>query len=101
MVQSRSLAKNMQFGLIQGQAFSHLIKYKGYLDHVELHIISSYSRSNTRLTSSQTCHMLPLDQSNIEAIVVLYIHQKLLIFMNEPICHGNMSICSNHVLSKV
>ena len=29
--------------------------------------------------------MLPLDQSNIEAIVVPYIHQNLLIFMNEPI----------------
>jgi hypothetical protein len=61
------------------------MKYKGYLDHVELHIISSYSRFNTRLASSQTCHMLPLDQSNIEAIVVPYIHQNLLIFMNEPI----------------
>jgi len=77
------------------------IKYKGYLDHVELHIINSYSRFNTRLTSSQTCHMLPLHQSNIEAIVVSYIHQNLLIFMNEPICHANMSTCSNHVLSKV
>ena len=61
------------------------MKYKGYLDHVELHIISSYSRFNTRLASSPTCHMLPLDQSNIEAIVVPYIHQNLLIFMNEPI----------------
>jgi len=61
------------------------MKYKGYLDHVELHIISSYSRFNTRLASSQTCRMLPLDQSNIEAIVVPYIHQNLLIFMNEPI----------------
>ena len=58
---------------------------KGYLDHVELHIISPYSRFNTRLTSSQICHMLPLYQTTIETIVVPYIHQILLIFMNEPI----------------
>ena len=61
------------------------MKYEGYLDHVELHIISSYSRFNTRFASSQTCHMLLLDQSIIEIIVVPYIHQILLIFMNEPI----------------
>jgi len=66
------------------------MKYKGYLDHVELHIISSYSRFNTRLASSQICHMLPLDQSIIETIVAPYIHQILLIFMNEPIV---MQIC--------
>jgi len=59
------------------------MKYKGYLDRVELHIISSYSRFNTRLASSQTCHMLALDQSIIGAIVVPYIHQILLSFMNE------------------
>ena len=66
------------------------MKYKGYLDHVELHIISSYSRFNTRLASSQTSYMLPLDQAIIETIVVPYIHQILLIFMNEPIV---MQIC--------
>ena len=61
------------------------MKYKGYLDHVELHIISSYFRFNTMLASSQTCHMLPLDHSIIGAIVVPYIHQIFFIFMNEPI----------------
>ena len=34
---------------------------KGYLDHVELNTYSSSSRSNTRFTNPQTCHMLPLD----------------------------------------
>jgi hypothetical protein len=87
--------------MVQSRSFSHLIKYKGYLDHVELHIMSLFTRFNTRFASPQTCHMLPLDQSNIEAIVVPYIHQNHLIFMNTPICHANMFICSNYVLSKV
>jgi hypothetical protein len=36
----------------------------GYLAHVELNSFSSLARSNTRFTSPQTCHMLPLDQVN-------------------------------------
>jgi hypothetical protein len=32
------------------------------LYHVELNTYSSFSRSNTRFTSPQTCYMLPLDQ---------------------------------------
>ena len=35
--------------------------FKGYLDHVELNTYSSFARLNTRFTSPQTCHMLPLD----------------------------------------
>ena len=35
---------------------------KGYLNNVELNTYGSFSRLNTRFTSPQTCHMLPLDQ---------------------------------------
>ena len=62
-------------------------RLKGYNDHVELNTYSSFSRSNTRIATSQTCHMLPLDQVSIEAIVVPYKHQIHFIFMNEPIRH--------------
>ena len=61
LVQSRTLAKDILLGLIKEQASSHLIS-RVILYHVELNTYSSFSRSNTRFTSSQTCHMLPLDQ---------------------------------------
>jgi hypothetical protein len=60
LVQSRSLAKDIQLGLIQGQASSHL-QMRVIMHHVELNTYSLFSRSNTRFTSPQTCHMLPLD----------------------------------------
>ena len=47
--------------MIQGQASSHLIS-RVILYHVELNTYSSFYRSNTRFTSPQICHMLPLDQ---------------------------------------
>ena len=37
-------------------------RFKGYLDHVELNTYSSFSISNTRFRSPQTCHILPLNQ---------------------------------------
>ena len=61
LVQYRTFVKGIQLGLIQGQVSSHLIS-RVILYHVELNTYSSFSRSNTRFTSPQTCHMLPLDQ---------------------------------------
>ena len=46
--------------MIQGQASSHL-QIRVILYHVELNTYSTFSRLNTRFTSPQTCHMLPLD----------------------------------------
>ena len=52
--------KRYLIGLIQGQASSHL-QMRVIMHHVDLNNYSSFSRSNTRFTSPQTCHMLPLD----------------------------------------
>jgi hypothetical protein len=60
LVQSRLLAKDIELGLIQGQASSYL-QMRVIMHHVELNTYISLSRSNTRFTSPQTCHMLPLD----------------------------------------
>ena len=58
---------------------------KGYLDNVELNSLNSFSRLNTRFTSPQTCHMLPLDQVKHRSNSGPYKYQIHLIFMNEPI----------------
>ena len=59
--------------------------FKGYLDNIELNTYSSFSRSNTRFTSPQVCHMLPLDQikhrSNSGTIQI----SKSFDFRDEPI----------------
>ena len=59
------------------------------MHHVELNTCSSFSRSNTRFTSPQTCHI----------IAVPYKHQIHLIFLNEPKTWG-MTRCTKQVLSK-
>ena len=60
LVQPRTFAKDIQLGLIQVQASSHL-QIRVILYHVELNTYSLFSISNTKFASPQTCHMLPQD----------------------------------------
>ena len=85
--------------MIQGQASSHL-QIRVILYHVELNTYSSFSRSNTRFTSPQTCHILPLDQvkhrSNSGTIQAL----NLFDFHEWAYKIWGMTRCTTHVLRK-
>ena len=84
---------------MQGQASSHL-QIKVILYHVELNTYSLFSRSNTRIASPQTCHMLPLDQIKHRSNSGTIQASNLFDFHEWAYKTWGMTRCTKQVLSK-
>jgi hypothetical protein len=75
--------------------------YNGYLALCWSIILWSCARSNTRIASSQTSHMLPLDQINNGSNSGTIQHEIIWFSMNDPRHHLNMTICTNMSLASM
>ena len=74
--------------------------FQGLSWHVELNTYSSFSRSNTRFTRPQTCHMLPLDQVKHRNNSGTIQASNSFVFHEWAYNMWGMTRCTKYVLSK-